>query len=284
VPPIKTDGSYGWPLKPFGRQHPVRGYLNDPRIPDAAHKSFHFGVDICGPDGTPVFAVEGGVAHLGSPTVVAVVSSVAPRTFGYWHIVPAVKHRQRVARHQLLGHIAAGWGHVHFAEKGRGPHRNPLRRGALEPFEDFQPPTVSKITFSRHGKAVPRTAVAGRVDVIVDAFDTPALPAPAPFNGMPVAPVRLRWRVLHRRSTVVPWRTPINLGPAKLPDSQFDRVYAPGTRQNHPNRPGRLRFYLARGWDTTRHADGTYLFEVAAIDVRGNRADRGFTFTIANRV
>ena len=73
------------------------------------HKSFHFGVDICGRDGTAVFAVEPGTAHLESPTVVAVVSSAAPRTFGYWHIVPAVRHHEAVARHQLLGHIARGW-------------------------------------------------------------------------------------------------------------------------------------------------------------------------------
>src|SRR5437773_8956991 len=137
--PGKGMPPYGWPLKPFDRQHAVRGYLNDPRIPDAQHKSFHFGVDSCGRDGTAVFAVEPGTAHLESPTVVAVVSSAAPRTFGYWHIVPAVRHHEAVAPHQLLGHIAKGWGHVHFAERAGGVHRNPLRRGALEPFEAFQP-------------------------------------------------------------------------------------------------------------------------------------------------
>src|SRR4249919_3672730 len=43
--------SYGWPVKPFNRQHPVRGYLNDPRNADGT-KNFHFGIDISAADGT----------------------------------------------------------------------------------------------------------------------------------------------------------------------------------------------------------------------------------------
>ena len=49
---------YPWPLEPFDRQHPVRGFLNDPRIADASH-AFHFGIDISAPDGTAVYAVAG---------------------------------------------------------------------------------------------------------------------------------------------------------------------------------------------------------------------------------
>ena len=46
-----VPASYGWPVKPFNRQqHPVRGYLNDPRPSDDARiKSFHFGIDISAP-------------------------------------------------------------------------------------------------------------------------------------------------------------------------------------------------------------------------------------------
>ena len=35
--------SYGWPVKPFNRQHPVRAYLDDPRNGDGDAKSFHLG-------------------------------------------------------------------------------------------------------------------------------------------------------------------------------------------------------------------------------------------------
>ena len=39
--------SYDWPLKPFGSAHPVRAYLNDPRVSmDSSQRSFHFGIDI----------------------------------------------------------------------------------------------------------------------------------------------------------------------------------------------------------------------------------------------
>src|SRR5918912_2291325 len=117
---------YSWPLKPFDRAHPVRGFFNDPRI-SGASRAFHFGIDISGADGTAVYAVEAGVVHLENPRAVSVAG---PRgEFGYWHIVPAVAHRQRVARHELIGHIAAPWLHVHFAEHGPDGYRNPLRAG-----------------------------------------------------------------------------------------------------------------------------------------------------------
>ena len=54
-----SSSSYGWPVKPFHRQHPVRGFFGDPRIAEDAHgttHSFHFGIDISCPDGTPVYA------------------------------------------------------------------------------------------------------------------------------------------------------------------------------------------------------------------------------------
>jgi len=54
---------YPWPLKPFDRSHPVRGYFNDPRI-SGTSRAFHFGIDISAPNGTPVYAVRRGVVHL----------------------------------------------------------------------------------------------------------------------------------------------------------------------------------------------------------------------------
>src|ERR1043165_2570356 len=51
---------YGWPVKPFDRQHPVRANLDDPRNGHGDAKSFHFGVDISAPNGSPVYAVAPG--------------------------------------------------------------------------------------------------------------------------------------------------------------------------------------------------------------------------------
>jgi Peptidase family M23 len=94
--------TYDWPLKPFDRQHPVRGFLDDPRI--AAHgAAFHFGIDIAAPDGTAVYAVGAGTVYFNDATAIAVVSPDRTHAFGYWHIIPVVKSNQLVRRHQLLG-------------------------------------------------------------------------------------------------------------------------------------------------------------------------------------
>ena len=56
--------AYGWPVKPFDRQHPVRGYFGDPRIglnaDGSLSRQFHFGVDVSAPDNTPVYATLSG--------------------------------------------------------------------------------------------------------------------------------------------------------------------------------------------------------------------------------
>ena len=67
--------SYGWPVEPFDKQHAVRGFFCDPRNPDPAHESFHFGVDVSAPDGTPVFAVEAGTVHSEGAQNIAVVGA-----------------------------------------------------------------------------------------------------------------------------------------------------------------------------------------------------------------
>jgi hypothetical protein len=61
----------------------------------------------------------------------------------------------------------------------------------------------------------------------------------------------------------------------------FSAVYAPGTRQNRPRRPGRYRFYLARAWNVARLGRGSYRLQVAASDIRGNRSLASVPFTIA---
>ena len=70
--------AYGWPVKPFDRQHAVRGFFGDPRIDDANHSgSLHPGVDIVAPNGTPVYATIDGTAWIDSrhQRTVAVVAS-----------------------------------------------------------------------------------------------------------------------------------------------------------------------------------------------------------------
>src|SRR4051812_44770479 len=68
-----AKASYGWPVKPFDRPHPVRGNFGDPRtvfvgpptrrtlLAAGGSFQFHFGVDISAPNGAAVYPVESGV-------------------------------------------------------------------------------------------------------------------------------------------------------------------------------------------------------------------------------
>ena len=138
--------AYGWPVKPFDRQHPVRAFLNDPRIGRNGVISFHFGIDVAAPDGTPVYAVEGGILYLSHGSL-AVVSGPG-HEFGYWHIdrAASLTEHQIVHKHELLGYVGHGWGHVHFAERIGTTYVNPLRAGGLGPYTDPLAPTVAEIS------------------------------------------------------------------------------------------------------------------------------------------
>jgi hypothetical protein len=272
---------YCWPLEPFHRAHPVRAYLNDPRVAGTS-RAFHFGIDISAPDGAPVFAVEGGTVHLEGGRSLSVVAR-SGRAFGYWHVVPAVAHRAQVGARQLLGHVEAPWGHLHFAERWRQAYRNPLRPGALGPWVDPTSPRIAAIQLFRGSREVPPERVRGPVDVVVEAYDLPPLPVPPPWATMPVTPSLLRWRVRGAGNKVVrPWHTAVDLRGRMLDRERFAAVFAPGTRQNHPNRPGCYRFYLARTWSTRLLPNGQYRLDVQAADVSGNTATASLPFTVAN--
>lgn len=271
--------AYPWPLQPFDRAHPVRANFNDPRI-SGATKAFHFGLDISAPNGTPVYAVEPGTVHLEDARAVSVAAG--DRDFGYWHLVPVVRQLEQVSQHQLLGHVEAPWLHVHFAERRGNTYRNPLRADALTPWTDDTSPSVTAVTFTRNGQTVPPNLVSGAVDVVAEAHDLPPIPVPAPWNGLPVTPAKLRWRVHHGGSIVRRWHTPVDFTKGLLPQARFAAIYAPGTRQNHAGEPGLYRFYLARTWSTQLLPDGGYELEVEALDLAGNTGTLRVPFTIAN--
>src|SRR5262245_7490942 len=186
--------SYTWPIKPFDRQHPVRAFLDDPRIAkNGRGKTFHFGIDISAPDLTEVYAVEAGTAFLDSEQAVSVLAP-GGHTFAYWHIVPAVRDGQSVSRHQLLGHIGKGWQHVHFAELVDDVHVNPLRDGGLGPYADHTAPLVAGVS------------VVGS-NLVATAYDMPDPVVPGEWAKLPVTPAVLRWRVAGGS-----WHTAIDSG------------------------------------------------------------------------
>ncbi len=275
---------YGWPVKPFAKAHPVRGSFNDPRI-SGSSRAFHFGIDVAVPDGTPVFAVAPGKVHLEGARSIGVLGP-GNRSFGYWHVVPVVAHHEQVGLHALLGHVAAGWGHVHFAERVEGKYVDPLRPGALTPWSDPTSPGIAEIVLYRAGtqQKIPPAAVSGTCDVVCEAFDMPPLPVPAPWNDLPVTPGWIRWRVLRGATVLRPWERPVDFTKTLLPKERFAEIYAPGTRQNRAGAPGRYRFFLAHAWSSLSLADGPCRIQVEARDERENSATASLHITVANEV
>jgi Peptidase family M23 len=264
--------SYGWPVKPFYRQHPVRAYLNDPRNGHGDAKSFHFGIDVSAQTGTPVFAVEPGQVFLTRGRMAVAVRSAAS-TFGYWHVKPAVRNHQFVRLHQLLGYIVdeGSGAHVHFAERAHNRYLNPLRPGAMGPYVDRTPPTILSVEFLRHGQELAPNELTGRVDVVAEIVDTTPMLVPAPWTRMPVTAARIRWSVSQGARSVVASRTVID-SDHMLPGKMYDAIFAPGTRQNWVGAPGHYRYYLARGFHASRLPAGISRLRIQATDTRGNRA------------
>lgn len=281
--------AYGWPIKPFNRMHAVRGAFDDPRFHLAPNftttQSFHFGVDIAAPDGTPVYAVEPGIAVRGPDSVD--VRRPDRRVFGYWHVQPVIRTGEHVRLHQLLGYVIPGWGHVHFDEAVAGSYRNPLRRGALTPYRESSAPVVDSISVVRldgHSlQSVGAAAVSGTVALIADAYQLPTIAPAAPWNGARLTPSLLRWRLIPGNGDPPGlWHVAVDFRYRLLPGRDFSRVYAPGTYQNRPDRPGDYRFWLTTSFDTTALSDGVYWVDVQAENMAGMVGDDSIEITVAN--
>lgn len=277
--------SYRWPVKPFGVQHPVRGSFGDPRILGASH-SFHFGVDVSCPNGTPVYATISGRAHLHPKhrETVFVRAADGRRIFEYWHIRPAISSGRRVTAYvTVIGTVVAPWEHVHFAERVDGVYVNPLRPGAMGPFADTTIPTVKSFTVEASGKVVTKRRASGRVDLVVEAYDDTPVSISGPWNDKPLTPALLRWRLVGNGVTPA-WRTAVDFRLTYPSNDSWNETYARWTRQNKKKWDARYRFYLVHGLDTRSLRDGRYEVEVSATDIRGNHASCAFTLTVANRV
>jgi hypothetical protein len=302
----RIAAGYGWPVKPFDQPHPIRSTSGDPRTlfkgpptqetldEGSGSFSFHQGVDIVAPDGTPVYAVRSGVARLsGGRTVI--VTSEDGSGWQYWHIVPEVKTGDRVTAHEtVLGRIRIAYGHVHFAELSHGRPVNPLAPGHLTPYADRTMPAAGPIELRRPGtthRLLP-ILVRGRVDVVVSARDQPEPQAPGIWAGMPTAPAQVSWHVERAGDgrIVLADRVSFDVRRELPPNPSFWHFYARGTRQNmstfkqhrYWRDEGSFVFRLGTV-NTHRLPDGIYVLVATARDVAGNATSARLTFLVWNR-
>jgi hypothetical protein len=244
---LGTFPPYPWPLAPFGRQHPVRGRFGDPRTIIAGNGegrfSFHNGVDIDAWTGNHVFpVVSGAVSKVGPDEVV--VRAADGRRFQYVHIAPLVRLFEPVtASRTLLGTIRPGCGHVHLSEIRDGCAVNPLLAGHLAPYRDPTSPKVRAILFEGPGhRRLSPLALSGRVQVVAEAIDEPALPNPSPWGSMPLTPALVVWRLTTAAGRVVRSGTAADFRFGEPLRRAFCKVYAPGARQNFAAVTGRLHW------------------------------------------
>ena len=163
----------------------------------------------------------------------------------------------------------------------RARYLDPIRPGAIHPFVDVGHPTVSQIMFRRGKKDVNPERIKGRVKICCVAYDTTPIHVPKPWSHMPVAPARLRFRVMCAGRCVQPLRP--GRRSARLPQGRrVPRRLRPGHAPEPPNKPGHYCFNLAHDWNSAAFANGSYLLEVQAADAHGNRATSALPFKIRN--
>jgi Peptidase family M23 len=311
-PAGSAPSTYGWPVKPFDREHPVRAILGDPRtifkgqptVQGLLHSggdfSFHQGIDISAPDGTDVYPVMSGV-------VTAVVAARAEEHvevdsgnghfFEYWHIRARVAVGDHVtARRTVLGQILRPAMHVHLTEYLDGKVVNPLAPGHLGPYTDTTAPKVTAIGLLPTGAEAEQlpSFVRGRIRLVASAIDLPTKPVPGIWGSLPTTPARLTWRIQswNGRHVVVDEQTAYDHRSTIPSNADFWRTYARGTYQNmavfgsHYSylQAGSYVFNLTpRPFDTRSLPDGVYDLVVTATDIRGNSGSATQRFTVHNR-
>ena len=294
--------SYSWPVRPFRSEHPIRAFFGDPRTifrsaanGDLGSFSFHNGVDIVAPDGTPVYPVFSGVVIKATADEIVVATPALQRTFQYWHLVRTVSVGRHVQAYKtMLGVVQLGRGHVHLTEIDNGLVVNPLQPGHLMPYRKTTMPTVTGLYVrTPHGKALDLQQVSGTITLAGKAYDTPPLPLPPPWNGASVTPAILRWRLTDSRGReVLPEQTPVDFSSTIPLATEFDTVYDTGTYQNFPT-VGDHFYFGARGeylfnltpssLDTRALAPGSYTLTVSALDTCGNLGTLTQTLDVARQ-
>jgi hypothetical protein len=289
----QTGLAYHWPVKPFNSPHPIRGAFGDPRIVSAADPfgwtgpdqigahSFHNGVDIVAPPGTPVYPVVSGRVERAKPDEI-VIDTYDGRAFQYYHLTKAQRvqrGRRVVAYRTVLGWIRKTYGHLHLAEIDHHVVHNPLDRGHLEPYYDHTKPVATDLYVD--DGSLPSTldgrAIGPGDRLSVDAADPPAKAVPAPWADCPQAPTLVEWRLFHGK-TRAPWKVAVDFRKTQPPPRDFWQVYGAGTYQNTPTFEDHIyhgmagRYLFRLRIHPNKLKPGIYQLAVRVSDIRGNRS------------
>src|SRR5436305_290070 len=261
-----------WPFRSCERRRPIRGFFGAPRtvyedgilagaVDGPSFISFHQGVDISAPNGTPIYAVaDGNVHYLGAATLN--LGTDHDVTFQYFHIIPVAGEGQHaIAKKTILGYVQPPFGHVHITEIDGIRSVNPLAPGHLTPYRDRTTPRVRDIVVrNQAGDVQTPVGLCGRVELDVDAYDPQPVPVPGTYHGLPVAPALVQWSMTRvGGKVVVPFEAVADFRHTLPGNGQFFKVYGKGTYENsprfgaqqYPGMPGRYLFLLAGNYDTT---------------------------------
>jgi hypothetical protein len=289
---------YPWPLRPFHRQHPVRGFFGDPRVlvsnvdqpltPGSPGQfSFHNGIDIYATPGQKVYPVVSGRARVANAQEV-VVRTRDGRAFQYWHILPLVRAGSWVtASKTVLGTAIPRRGHVHLTEMRGHCVVNPLAAGHLQPYRSStRPQIVSLHAIGTSGVLLNSAQIAGPFELVAQAQVLPPLLVPPPWQKLPVTPATVKWRLTGNNGMVlVPWTFAADYAVTIPPNRDYWRVYAAGTHQNfigversQPRQPGLYTFRLTP--PGTNLAPGRYTATVSVTTTNGNENTQQLSFNV----
>jgi DNA-binding beta-propeller fold protein YncE len=306
-----------WPIAPMEGPFEVAGTSGEARGTAGAER-FHAGIDVRASEGTLVAAVRDGtvasaIAANGFGTLtesvrigpvayvhIRVGRSKAGAPFpddrfapvydaGHTLVAMRVKRGARFTAGDVIGSVNA-FNHVHLNVGWPGEELNPLAFRLVR-FEDHVPPTIAGIRLlDEEGHAITerkrrRIIVRGRVQIVVDAWDT----ADGNTRGRRLGVYALGYQIIGAGGKPVAGfeepRETLRFDRMAADPATVRTVYAPGSGiPFYGQRRTRFLYIVSNTfrdgiaapgtWDTTALAPGDYVLRIRAADINGNVATR----------